>query len=393
MKTNWGTQRHWSAVLGMLIGLTGVARAQVGGLPPLPSAPAPAVPGVPAASAVPGAAGTAGAVPAAPAAPQQNLWSFFCLTPDQKASCEATKQKFCQSQFGQLIQNSMLPVGAFTGGLVPQCCPGPGGVNVADLAKPATGAEGAAARIMKEEADAKARRAAVRYLGTVECRRYPEAEVALINALRQDGNECVRWEAAIALSRGCCCTRKTIEALALTVDASTKDGNPPEMSPRVRAAAAAALDHCLACVTDSSTETAPEPRPEPPPPPEPPGRPDLPSPRPLLDSLTLLQTSYALPLTPRPADQPIAEARRALARFKEEQARSPMLLPGKVSVYEALTRARAADLPPLSGLTAVAPSSAPPPAAAPEPSASLLPPTGHRSLTQIFRTSFGSTEP
>jgi len=72
----------------------------------------------------------------------------------------------------------------------------------------------------------------------------------LINALRTDRNECVRLEAAYALGRGCCCNKLTIEKLRLTVEGSDKDGNPPETSMRVRAAAAAALNHCLTCVTE-----------------------------------------------------------------------------------------------------------------------------------------------
>jgi hypothetical protein len=94
------------------------------------------------------------------------------------------------------------------------------------------------------------RRLDVRYLGTVDCRYWPEAEEALINALRADRNECVRLEAAWSLNRGCCCTRKTIEALAITVSGSERDGNPPEVSPRVRAAAHEALTNCLTALAE-----------------------------------------------------------------------------------------------------------------------------------------------
>ena len=68
-----------------------------------------------------------------------------------------------------------------------------------------------------------------------------------VGALRTDRNECVRWEAALALGRGCCCTKKTIEALTIVVSCSDRDGSPKETSHRVHAAAAAALDRCLSC--------------------------------------------------------------------------------------------------------------------------------------------------
>src|SRR5262249_27638421 len=91
-------------------------------------------------------------------------------------------------------------------------------------------------------------------LGTVDCVHWPEAQDGLINALRADRNECVRLEAAFALGRGCCCNRKTIEAMRLTVEGSDADGNPPENSERVRAGAAAALNHCRACLTEKVLE-------------------------------------------------------------------------------------------------------------------------------------------
>ena len=73
-----------------------------------------------------------------------------------------------------------------------------------------------------------------------------------------DRNECVRLEAAWALGRGCCCTRRTIGALALSASGSERDGRPRECSPRVRAAAAASLDHCLAALA-GPVEGAPPP--------------------------------------------------------------------------------------------------------------------------------------
>jgi plasmid stabilization system protein ParE len=113
------------------------------------------------------------------------------------------------------------------------------------LAKPADSSEGAAARIKKDVEEAAARRVAVRYLGTVDCRYWPEAEQALIDALRADKIECVRYEAALALQRGCCCTKKVAKALTISIEGSDKDGNPAERSARVQDAAAVALSMCV----------------------------------------------------------------------------------------------------------------------------------------------------
>ena len=116
---------------------------------------------------------------------------------------------------------------------------------------------------MADEAEPRSGRAAVRYLGTVDCHYWPEAEDALVASLRGDRNECVRWEAAMALGSGCCCTKKTIEALTIVTSCSDRDGAPKETSNRVHAAAAAALDHCLACFCNvaapAATTTPPPP--------------------------------------------------------------------------------------------------------------------------------------
>jgi hypothetical protein len=218
--------------LGLLttVSLTPAAWAQI-----------PAAPAAPTGAAVP----TATTAPAAaPAAPSQNLWSFLCLTPQQKANCQAA---FCNCSFGQLLSSSLAPAAALTGGMISPTCDS-NLPNAADLAKPSDSAQGAAARIKADEANAKARREAVRYLGTVSCHYWPEAEKAIILSLRGDRNECVRLEAAWALTRGCCCTARTVAALAITVSGSERDGFPAETSERVRAAAYGALDHCLAAL-------------------------------------------------------------------------------------------------------------------------------------------------
>ena len=106
-------------------------------------------------------------------------------------------------------------------------------------------AEAAAAKIRADEAGAKARRAAVHYLGTVDCHYYPEAEAALIAAVRADRNEGVRLEAVLALGNGCCRTKRTMDALNLVVSGSEQDGNPAETSERIRQAASGALQHYM----------------------------------------------------------------------------------------------------------------------------------------------------
>ncbi len=152
------------------------------------------------------------------------------------------------------------PVSMMSGGLVTSCCPT--GPSPQDLAAPADSLEGAAARIKQSEADAKKRCALVRYLGTVNCRYWPEAETALLGALRTDPSECVRYEAALALTNGCCCTKPIMEALTVAASGEAKDKNPPEMSPRVREQARAALEHCLCRYTQVVTPPQPGQRPE-----------------------------------------------------------------------------------------------------------------------------------
>jgi hypothetical protein len=212
---------------------------------------APAVTGVPGAAAGPTATAAAGG--AATGAPA-NIWSRLCPTEEQ---CQKFKNKLCASPIGQLLGGILTPYRAMTGGIIPKWCPGPLDANPADLAKPADSAEGAAARIKASEADAKKRRAAVRYLGTVDCKRFPEAEPALLNSLRGDPNECVRLEAALAFRNGCCCSKKVIETLIVVVNGE-KTADPAENSPRVRCAAAQALQHCLSCFKDTDKPKPPE---------------------------------------------------------------------------------------------------------------------------------------
>lgn len=250
--------RRVGAVLGVLLlaalVLTAPLRGQVPGAPAVPAVPgAPALPGAGA-----GAAAGAGGAAGAPAAAPKNIWSFFMKTPEQKAQMKAC---FCNSKIGQFINNMLLPASAATGGLLGPLCPPPGAPKPEDLAKPATSAQGAAAKIKAEEAQAKAKIGAIEYLATVDCRYYPEAEAALINGLRAEKNECVRIAAAKALATGCCCSAKVVKALTISANCSTKDGFPAEASELVRCYAYVALERCLRkCI-----ETEPEVPPEPPP--------------------------------------------------------------------------------------------------------------------------------
>ena len=198
-----------------------------------PGAAAPAAP-----AAAPAAAAPAPFVSADPElAPPTGLIGKMCQAIDD------CRRKICKAPCGQLINGMTMPLSGLTGGVIPPFCPIAPGLK--DLMKP--GVEGEAAAIKKDAIEAKARRNAVRLLGTVDCRYYADAADKLILALRTDGVECVRLEAAWALSSGCCCNEKTIAALDITVAGLETDGNPAERSPRVRDAAAAALANCLAC--------------------------------------------------------------------------------------------------------------------------------------------------
>lgn len=100
--------------------------------------------------------------------------------------------------------------------------------------------------LTQDRATAPRRVKAIRALAETDCRRWPEAETVLIATLRCDRNECVRYEAALALAKGCCCTPAVTLALSHVVSCSSLDGAPVETSGRIRAVAATALERCLA---------------------------------------------------------------------------------------------------------------------------------------------------
>ncbi len=167
------------------------------------------------------------------------IWARLGISQEQREFC---RRKICRTPAGQLIGRLMAPVSAFSGGVIPPFCPTV--PSVAELLDP--GPVGAASKAKLDRAGAEERMKAVKYLGTLDCHYWPEAEEALIAALRADRNECVRYEAAVALSKGCCCTCKVIVALSHVVSCSDADGHPYEKSARVRAVAAHALDRCMA---------------------------------------------------------------------------------------------------------------------------------------------------
>jgi hypothetical protein len=313
--------RRVAGVLSALV-LGSSLQAQVPavpGAPPLPGGPVP--------TPTTGAASAAGAT--APAAPK-NIWSFFMKTPEQKAQCKA---HFCNSRIGQFVNNMLLPAGLATGGMLGPLCPGPGVPNPADLAKPATSPQGAAAKIKAEEAQAAAKIAAIEYLATVDCRYYPEAEAALINGLRAEKNECVRLAAAKALASGCCCSAKVVKALTISVNCSTKDDFPAEASELVRTFAYVALERCLRKCIEAEPEVPPEPPPA--------------AKKAMYETLvpmgtipdytaTILLASYYSPEKSEPPAAVFAAARQALARGLQLSQQTLARLSGPRNVRDAL---------------------------------------------------------
>jgi hypothetical protein len=154
------------------------------------------------------------------------------------------------------------PLAGVTGGFIPSLCPpapSPATLSALESQSGPMGAEAVAGKIKQSEADAKARVAAIEYLGTVDCNRWKEARIALINGLRADPNECVRYAAARVLNTGCCCSKPVIEALRVCVSGEDTDGNPPETSQRVKAAAFSALQNCLMRVPEDLPPEQPPP--------------------------------------------------------------------------------------------------------------------------------------
>jgi hypothetical protein len=317
--------------------------------------------------------------PAAPAAPR-TLWNFLGISRSGHAAC---KQRLCNSQIGQMMNNAIAPMSGITGGMIPQfCSPVPTAAEAAAMAndKMVDPAVAAAAGIQASEAGAKARVTAIEYLGTVDCYYYPEAQAQILAALRTDPNECVRYAAARVLSNGCCCSKTAIDKLTVTVmgmaaiDPKKKDkdtgmllatdDHPAETSERVRCAAMVALQHCLASVPPDPIEPELVPEPEGMPPdqrrdPNPEGmKPNAASLAKTHDDLQ--RTAYQRALARKPMASVVRDAERALAIFSNLQ-EAPFST-GRRTLANAIKQATAAPNPtPKAPAPALASVSAPAP--------------------------------
>lgn len=282
----------------------------------------------------------------------------LCQMLEQKI--QACKAKICACPLGQLLTNGQSVGNLFLGGLCcPPCCPL---VNPNDLKQASDTPAGACARFKQDQLTMPARRDAVRCLAYADCHWWPEAQAALLTALRTDKNECVRLEAAKVLYTGCCCTARVIETLAIVVSGSSRDGNPSENSPRVKAAAMAALQHCIDCYS----EQLPEPeRPE-----------RAPVPKAVADG-RIQPVAEADPLA-----KAVANARRILAdsRRRQPQPLPGAIAPGQQSLFHiaAVTfGSQPAPARPPSrepGVLGIAPTADP---------QSGMPPSGSRSLFEV----------
>ncbi len=275
--------------------------------------------------------------------------SGFCA--NLAAFAQKCRAALCASQFGQMLNSGMTgPLGSVTGGFIPSICPPPGTIPLTGPGAPPAGSAAAtAAAIQASEANAKARVAAIEYLGTVDCARWPEAIKALTNGLRQDPNECVRFAAARALNSGCCCNQKVIESLKVCVSGTSEDGAPVENSVRVKAAAFSALQHCLMCLPQEEEKVKPPKRE---------GEQLEPSTiPPAIERSTQspvanphIATAYRPPrrgpityeeqLRQKPFSQTVDEARRTLFQLSNNPRPSAVLPAGQRSLFGALTRAR-----------------------------------------------------
>lgn len=241
----------------------------------------------------------------------------FGLVSGLSAKCQACRIRLKNSPLGMMLKGVKGQLSAVTGGLVPP--PGAGHPAGAPGGPPPP-AVGAAGKIKQEQAAAAVRRDAVKFLATVDCHWYPEAEQALIASLRTDRSECVRWEAALALANGCCCTPRTIEALRIAASGSSRDGNPGERSMRVRLSAFEALQACLCSSQAQWLESAPlDSRPETPD--QPLRRSDNGQSIGQLEENVL--PAYYRQMASRPASEVIRQARHTINQLRPGAARRP----------------------------------------------------------------------
>jgi hypothetical protein len=332
--------KAWIAGLVIIALGTPTLCAQVPNLPGIPGAALPTG----GTSAIPGA--TSGLGSTVPATPSTGFLGSL-------AACgQKLKALLCGSQFGQMLNSGITgPLAGVTGGFIPALCPPTSAAQAAALAASQPGsAAAAAAAIQASEANAKARVAAIEYLGTVDCSRWPEAKAALINGLRKDPNECVRFAAARALNSGCCCDKKVIDALRICVSGETTDDSPAENSMRVKAAAFSALQNCLMKVPEELPPETKPPLPEGeqrdlvplPPAPESPAHVPAANPH--------VAVSYTPPrrkpvtyedrLERQTFAQTVDEARRTLFQVSRHPRTTGAIQSGQHSIFSAFSRAR-----------------------------------------------------
>lgn len=209
-------------------------------------------PAIPSAAEATAAAGMSGAGLGAAGAPAgRGATMFHSLSTASHNLCTRIKN----SPIGKLVGGLRKPLSMATGGLIP------GEPTPSAKEQSQGGAAGTAAQVKAAALEAPKRQAAVQALKGVDVRYHPEAEGALIAALRTDPSECVRYDAALVLTTLPVCTKKIADALKVCVESSQSDGNPAELSPRVRLQAEVALGHCEACMppgTESSDQQRPE---------------------------------------------------------------------------------------------------------------------------------------
>lgn len=245
---------RWSLVVGLLASFVQFRELRPSFAQPLPiSADASAIMATPMPT-LPSPAATLSNIPQS-----ANLASISHAPPPTMLQIlTSARRGFCArvrvSPIGQMAANMRKPLSTVTGGLVAaEKVP-----HADEQAQP--GPEGTAAQLKAVNLQAPKRRAAVRELRAVDVRYHPEAEGILVAALRADPSECVRYEAALTIETLPACTEKIAKALRTCIDSSSADGNPAELSLRVRNQAAIALAKCECCLPQSNV--TPQLRPE-----------------------------------------------------------------------------------------------------------------------------------
>lgn len=198
---------------------------------------------------------------AVPAAPQVAIPSMTVHAqppaPTMIQSLASARRGVCAtikaSPLGKLFAEMRKPLSTLTGGLVPmEKKPHPD-----EQKQP--GPEGTAAQIKTVKLQAPKRQAAIEELTGIDVRYHPEAEAILVTALRADPSECVRFEAARTLTTLPVCSEPISQALKVCVAGNNSDGNPAELSARVRLQAEIALLNCQTCMPPGPADASERP--------------------------------------------------------------------------------------------------------------------------------------